>query len=559
MFKAEGYKDSLASYASSMTGDHLKDDNSKFQHGSASCYKSLSDRECLVENRFPEMEWPAPNPKPKPIKHLCDELEWPDPNYQHHLLHLLQRCRKIAQPFLLRHYRKVKAIHQTAKRYPASTVVLVDITKTRSVMMKGAEMVKRSVRGKPCQAKLRGERGSREFATRDVSVTTTSGDSMERLLMLWQLQVSGSNPGSLLRFYVEVSPSAVPASAPITNGGYRISTASGSCFAEAAAIQEALRLVHKCILKDSKLDEWAAVAELLVCSPPTKVNQVRSQAGSLRIFAPAGRRVSPRISRFPRPFIPALLHTNLASPSSALKTSMLSAAQISSRTILHEIIAETKLKCSMWVVYGGSREWTDNSSDLENILEEQNNATVEEDKSEELPSASNVARPFGKYDFQKQFMYTFCCGGGGTLAEPLVCSPPTKTNQAQYLFGSPYFRMWESFRTMPLVGGPYRESPFHPPLHFSAAPYSPQSPSLALKTSLLRPAQIYSLTHFTVGILRSLQVLLRRPCKHHPGRHTRIHVADKPRRQNRSDETTGRKLRRIHKPRHNEKGKWLTR
>ncbi|KAJ8871002.1 hypothetical protein PR048_027305 [Dryococelus australis] len=46
-----------------------------------------------------------------------------------------------------------------------------------------------------------------------------------------------------------------------------------------------------------------------------------------RIFASGNRA---RFSHFPRPFIPALLHTHLASPSSAPKTSLLRAAQISS-------------------------------------------------------------------------------------------------------------------------------------------------------------------------------------------------------------------------------------
>ncbi|KAJ8886290.1 hypothetical protein PR048_012500 [Dryococelus australis] len=41
-----------------------------------------------------------------------------------------------------------------------------------------------------------------------------------------------------------------------------------------------------------------------------------------------GRRVFPRISRFPWPLIPGLLHSHLTSPASALKTSMLRAAQI---------------------------------------------------------------------------------------------------------------------------------------------------------------------------------------------------------------------------------------
>ncbi|KAJ8877626.1 hypothetical protein PR048_022081 [Dryococelus australis] len=58
----------------------------------------------------------------------------------------------------------------------------------------------------------------------------------------------------------------------------------------------------------------------------------------------------------------------------------------------------------------------------------------------------------------------------------LACSLPTKANLVQSPAGSPDFRMWESCRT-----------PFH------SAPCSPQSPSSALKTSMLR-AQISSRT-----------------------------------------------------------------
>ncbi|KAJ8874428.1 hypothetical protein PR048_025277 [Dryococelus australis] len=45
-------------------------------------------------------------------------------------------------------------------------------------------------------------------------------------------------------------------------------------------------------------------------------------AGPPRIFTSRGQRVFPGIFRFPRSFIPALLHTHISSPSSALKTSM---------------------------------------------------------------------------------------------------------------------------------------------------------------------------------------------------------------------------------------------
>ncbi|KAJ8889799.1 hypothetical protein PR048_009303 [Dryococelus australis] len=55
------------------------------------------------------------------------------------------------------------------------------------------------------------------------------------------------------------------------------------------------------------------------------------------------------------------------------------------------------------------------------------------------------------------------------------------------------FRMWESCQAMPLVSGFSWNLPFPPPFHSGAAPYSPQSPSLALKTSMLSAVQISSL------------------------------------------------------------------
>ncbi|KAJ8874514.1 hypothetical protein PR048_025374 [Dryococelus australis] len=79
---------------------------------------------------------------------------------------------------------------------------------------------------------------------------------------------------------------------------------------------------------------------------------------------------------------------------------------------------------------------------------------------------------------------------GSMVAEQLACSPPTKANHVQYLAGSPDIRKWESCRTMPLVSGFYRGSPVSP----APAPYSPKTPSSALKTLLLRAAQISSLT-----------------------------------------------------------------
>ncbi|KAJ8875056.1 hypothetical protein PR048_022946 [Dryococelus australis] len=50
---------------------------------------------------------------------------------------------------------------------------------------------------------------------------------------------------------------------------------------------------------------------------------------------------------------------------------------------------------------------------------------------------------------------------------------------------APDLRMWESCRTMPLVGGSSRGYHVSPALSFRSTPYSPQPPSSALKTSIV--------------------------------------------------------------------------
>ncbi|KAJ8870119.1 hypothetical protein PR048_029131 [Dryococelus australis] len=80
----------------------------------------------------------------------------------------------------------------------------------------------------------------------------------------------------------------------------------------------------------------AAGAKRLAHSPPTKANRMQSPAGSpdFRMWEScrdaAGLRVFSEISHFPRASTPTMLHTHLASPSSALKISISRAAQISS-------------------------------------------------------------------------------------------------------------------------------------------------------------------------------------------------------------------------------------
>ncbi|KAJ8898284.1 hypothetical protein PR048_003644 [Dryococelus australis] len=60
------------------------------------------------------------------------------------------------------------------------------------------------------------------------------------------------------------------------------------------------------------------------------------------------------------------------------------------------------------------------------------------------------------------------------VAERLDCSLPTKANRVRFPAGSlPDFCKWESCRTMPLVAGFLGDLPFPPPLHSSAALFSP--------------------------------------------------------------------------------------
>ncbi|KAJ8881980.1 hypothetical protein PR048_018468 [Dryococelus australis] len=83
---------------------------------------------------------------------------------------------------------------------------------------------------------------------------------------------------------------------------------------ERRILQKKLRLLHSCA--DSLSNNGPSVAERLACSPPAKAIRVQSPAGSLPDFRKwvscpddaASRRVFSGISRFPRPFIPVLLH-----------------------------------------------------------------------------------------------------------------------------------------------------------------------------------------------------------------------------------------------------------
>ncbi|KAJ8867050.1 hypothetical protein PR048_032912 [Dryococelus australis] len=80
------------------------------------------------------------------------------------------------------------------------------------------------------------------------------------------------------------------------------------------------------------------------------------------------------------------------------------------------------------------------------------------------------------------------------MADRLACSLPTKANRAQSPLGHRIFTSRNSARRCRWSVDFLGNLPFPPPLNFGAAPYSLQLSSSALKTSMLRAAQISSLT-----------------------------------------------------------------
>ncbi|KAJ8879894.1 hypothetical protein PR048_020514 [Dryococelus australis] len=81
------------------------------------------------------------------------------------------------------------------------------------------------------------------------------------------------------------------------------------------------------LVRQYSYETGATVVERLDCSPPTNADRVQSPAGSHSGFSQVGsvtddaggRRVFSRIFRFPRPFIPASVHTHLNYPHRLLR------------------------------------------------------------------------------------------------------------------------------------------------------------------------------------------------------------------------------------------------
>ncbi|KAJ8894210.1 hypothetical protein PR048_006820 [Dryococelus australis] len=115
----------------------------------------------------------------------------------------------------------------------------------------------------------------------------------------------------------------------------------------------------------------------------------------------------------------------------------------------------------------------------------------------ELCSNTAFARLFhlrSPSTYKKFVLYNYF-GLAATVAERLACSPPTKAIGAPSPAGSlRIFAYGYSAGRCNWLAGLLEDLPFSSPFHYSAAPYSPQSPPCALQTSMLRAAEISSLT-----------------------------------------------------------------
>ncbi|KAJ8881008.1 hypothetical protein PR048_017481 [Dryococelus australis] len=189
----------------------------------------------------------------------------------------------------------------------------------------------------------------------------------------------------------------------------------------------------------------------------------------------AGRWVFSVISRFLRSCIPALLHIHLASPSSALETSIYALIRYLPRDgtkkarARNEFAARSRkadsFKC---LVFSSRHKLTRADVDgKRNIAGAVGDENVKS-KFNPLAQLLNCSRGVGSYGYfvnpsrgeiDSKHLFLSPMVAGATVAERLARSPPTKTNRIQSPAGSPDFRKWES---MPLVGGFSGGSPVSP-------------------------------------------------------------------------------------------------
>ncbi|KAJ8882789.1 hypothetical protein PR048_014603 [Dryococelus australis] len=169
----------------------------------------------------------------------------------------------------------------------------------------------------------------------------------------------------------------------------------------------------------------------------------------------AGRRVFLGIFSFPNTCVPELLHTHLTPPSSALNTSMLRAAQISSPTHPVELGVEHRRNEG-----AGKREITEKTR----RPAESNPVRLDGRRISDIPISTC---PWSAVPMTKDTApsVTLAYIGETAVTKRLDCSLPTKASRVKSPADSlPDFCKWESYPTMPLVDGFSRGSPVSPAL-----------------------------------------------------------------------------------------------
>ncbi|KAJ8890111.1 hypothetical protein PR048_009618 [Dryococelus australis] len=235
---------------------------------------------------------------------------------------------------------------------------------------------------------------------------------------------------------------------------------------------------------------------------PTKANLVQSRPGH-RIFASGNRAGRCRWSAgflgdipFPTPLHSSAAPYSLQSPSSALKTSLLRAAQISSLTItphgfvyqfmqeFKERVGGAKLNVMSSTVPAGKHA-AQNTRDHPRALAARCGAR-------KTTLGYTSRRRESRHDSRFAF---FTENIGAAMTERLAFSPSTKAIRIQSPAGSLRIFACRNYAgRCRWSAGFLVDLPFPMPFRFGAAPYSPQSPSSNLKTSMLRAVQISSLT-----------------------------------------------------------------
>jgi hypothetical protein len=82
---AEGYKDILTRCILSTVEDQFSDDDCLYQYDNAPCHKARSMTEWFVDNKVPEMDWPAQSPDLNPTCGMNYNTDFtPDPKAPHH-------------------------------------------------------------------------------------------------------------------------------------------------------------------------------------------------------------------------------------------------------------------------------------------------------------------------------------------------------------------------------------------------------------------------------------------------------------------------------------------